>query len=313
MLKGDAEIFQIDPQFQISALALMLYTYIDSPQIDARITHAVATSTSVVPMDACPKTLTVTKSGNGSGEVFAAGALFGTEAGFDCGNVCEGTFDIGSTVTLTATPDGASIFSGWTGDCSSCGSNTTCEISMTSNKTCKATFELLSYVLTSFNAGWNFISFPKLPKNTSLSSIFENKPVRIVWSYDNETKRWKRWRPDFSFNTLSAIEPKKGYWVYADEPFQIETKDWVEPQDKTMTLYPNWNLIGWLGEDGKSVSDALNPLSGNWIIIWSWENGTWRVKHSDSNITLNFEPLQSLYRGKAYWIKVKEEILWNQN
>jgi hypothetical protein len=164
----------------------------------------------------------------------------------------------------------------------------------------------------SFKKGWNFISFPKLPPDTSLSSIFENKPVRIVWSYDNETKRWKRWRPDLSFNTLSAIEPKKGYWVYADEPFQIETKDWIEPQDKTITLYPNWNLIGWLGEDGKSVDQALSSLGDKWIIIWGWEDGVWKARHRDPSVTLNFEPLDILNQGKAYWIKVEEEVLWAQ-
>jgi len=772
-LKGDAQISQIDPQFQISALTLMLYTYIDSPQIDARITHAVATSTSVVPMDACPKTLTVTKSGNGSGTVFATGALFGTEAGFDCGNVCEGTFDIGSTVTLTAAPDGASIFSGGAGDCSSCGSNTTCDITMDADKSCAATFaqnppsseaifqkgpdmnvarmahnaatlpdgrvavfgghgtgfislstaEIFSpttgtfttfqmnyphdtpafvklldgtyliaggssdlgvpsyaesevfdpttntftpvgkmvrfragaggatmsngkaliasawwthndayrygevydpttrtfsatqsfsadrsyaivlptsdgkavvmggmsptgsqgdqpvelfdpstgeitklrntlfqdesgwlihayrgfpssdvqrmpdgrylfiawkntggvtsyrlfafnpetkgndvittypslpdsrtatwfyqpvvdtvrnkayilaslppesdnkqiialyvldlntftlsrssnsyklqdyylggsstvllndgrlmvlggtlgdnfspvshtlfitpqtaqpsilyeisgvakdpdgspigrvvvrlydeggslvkevttsgngsfsislteegfytitfekegysllnppqviylstdqpkvslnlifspspYALMSFKKGWNFISFPKLPPDTSLSSIFGDKPVRIVWGYDNETKRWKRWRPDLSFNTLSAIEPKKGYWVYADEPFQIETKDWIELEDKTITLYPNWNLIGWLGED-----KDLSSIGGSLILIWTWEDGTWYGKHTSLN--LPYPELTTLKKGKAYWIKVTGVVEWNE-
>ena len=148
ILKGDAQISQVDPQFQISALALMLYPYIDSPVIYERTTHAVATSTSVVPIDACPKTLTVTKSGNGSGTVSSQGTLFGSEANFNCGDVCEGSFDIGSMVNIWASPDGSSTFTGWSGDCSSCGTNDTCQITMDADKTCTATFTLNQYTIT---------------------------------------------------------------------------------------------------------------------------------------------------------------------
>ena len=147
-------------------------------------------------------TLDVTKSGNGSGTVTS------NPTGVSCGLDCSESYYANTPVALTAVPDSGSIFSGWAGDCSSCGSSTTCEISMTSNKTCKATFELLSYVLTSFNAGWNFISFPKLPPDTSLSFIFGDKPVRIVWSYDNETKRWREMEiPSMEGSPLPMLPP----------------------------------------------------------------------------------------------------------
>ncbi len=42
----------------------------------------------------------------------------------------------GTDVTLTAETDNRSTFAGWNGDRSSCGSNTTCNITMDANKTC---------------------------------------------------------------------------------------------------------------------------------------------------------------------------------
>jgi hypothetical protein len=53
--------------------------------------------------------LTVNKSGTGSGTVTSS------PAGITCGTACTNGYDAGSIVTLTATPDGNSTFTGWSG------------------------------------------------------------------------------------------------------------------------------------------------------------------------------------------------------
>ncbi len=79
-------------------------------------------------------TLTVTKTGTGSG------TLTSSDGGINCGSDCSESYSSGTSVTLTTTPSTGSTFASWGGDCSSCGTNTACGITMNADKTCTATF-----------------------------------------------------------------------------------------------------------------------------------------------------------------------------
>jgi hypothetical protein len=81
-------------------------------------------------------TLTIAKSGTGGGAVTSStGAI-------SCGTTCAADFDSGTTVTLTATPDGQSTFAGWSGACSGSGS---CTVTIDAAKTVTATFGLAAH------------------------------------------------------------------------------------------------------------------------------------------------------------------------
>jgi uncharacterized repeat protein (TIGR02543 family) len=78
------------------------------------------------------KTLTVAKSGAGTGTVTS------TPAGIDCGATCTLDFDHGTVVTLTPTAATGSTFVGWSGDCSGSGG---CTLTMDQNHSATATFQ----------------------------------------------------------------------------------------------------------------------------------------------------------------------------
>lgn len=104
--------------------------------------------------------LTVTRTGNGSGKVTSQ------PAGVDCGDECEGIeFDHGTEVTLTATPDVNSDFSGWSGACS--GSGATCSVTLDEARTVEAAFSLQKRSLTVTTSGTGSGTVTTDPTGTS--------------------------------------------------------------------------------------------------------------------------------------------------
>ncbi len=79
-------------------------------------------------------TLTVQKSGSGGGVVRST-----NPAGIDCGTDCSQPYDAGTTVSLSATPNGNSTFGGWNGGgCSGTGG---CQVLMSAPQTVTARFD----------------------------------------------------------------------------------------------------------------------------------------------------------------------------
>jgi hypothetical protein len=77
--------------------------------------------------------LTIVKSGSGKG------AVTSSPSGIDCGDACTESYGSEVSVTLTATPENSSVFTGWTG-CDTI-SEKTCKVEMTEDKRVTAAFE----------------------------------------------------------------------------------------------------------------------------------------------------------------------------
>lgn len=88
------------------------------------VSHTVVAATEL-------SSLTVTREGSGSGNVTSGDGLI------QCGAVCFHLYPNGSTVTMTATADAGSNFTGWLGACTGTGS---CQIVIAANNTASATF-----------------------------------------------------------------------------------------------------------------------------------------------------------------------------
>jgi hypothetical protein len=77
--------------------------------------------------------LRVRKTGTGTGTVTSS------PAGIDCGADCGESYPIGTAITLTATADADSTFTGWSGACT--GAAATCTVAMDAAQTATAAFK----------------------------------------------------------------------------------------------------------------------------------------------------------------------------
>ncbi len=84
--------------------------------------------------------LRIRKRGQGGGRVTSA------PAGIDCGATCQAGYPEATEVTLTAAPDGRSVFSSWGGACS--GSQPTCVVRMDQQREVDANFAIRGVALT---------------------------------------------------------------------------------------------------------------------------------------------------------------------
>jgi serine protease len=67
-----------------------------------------------------------------------AGTVTSSPGGINCGGTCSAFYNLGTVVVLTATPQGVSIFNGWTGCDTATGMS--CTITMSKAKTVTANF-----------------------------------------------------------------------------------------------------------------------------------------------------------------------------
>ena len=135
-----------DPVSTMSTLCLVALLLIGSSQVlgqevlqrKADVNQEPAATSTQTPASSSGQTdalplyrLVITKTGSGQGRVWS--------------NPQSADFKKGTAVTIHAAPDSNSIFEAWSGNCS--GTNRTCTVTMTGDKTATASFILKSYTI----------------------------------------------------------------------------------------------------------------------------------------------------------------------
>jgi hypothetical protein len=159
---------------------------ITTPTNSANVEGLLVSTTTVPPQRA----LTVSATGPGSGTISSA------PAGISCGSACTTSYEIGTAVTLTATPAAHSNFLGWSGG--GCSGTGTCRVPIDSDQTVTATFGV-AYTLTVQNSGTG-------------SGVVYSVPAGIqCGSFSGSVCAFK-----FDTGTQVTLSP----WYYADSTFR---------------------------------------------------------------------------------------------
>ena len=121
-------------------------------------------------------------------------------------------------------------------------------------------------------AGWNAISLPADPIDSTLGAVFTNPMVDSVlgWTADNEGS-WRFavrqdgvWSTSDQFGTLTDIEARYGYWVHSEgfirQSVQLATTSRGQdtPRLRAIDTNKGWNFVGVVDQDGDQTEDHFN-------------------------------------------------------
>lgn len=118
-------------------------------------------------------------------------------------------------------------------------------------------------------AGWNAISLPADPIDSTLGAVFTDPMIDSVlgWTAENEGS-WRFavrqdgvWSTSDQFGTLTDIEARYGYWVHSEgfirQSVQLATinRGQDTPRLRAIDTNKGWNFVGVVDQDGDQTQD----------------------------------------------------------
>jgi hypothetical protein len=182
-------------------------------------------------------------------------------------------YDSTTTTTLTAQTPSGYAFTNWDIDNISQNSGLT-QISVNMNTPHNATAHYLYDQTLTLNSGWNMVSFPVLPSDTSFASIFSSVAGYSVYGWSGT-----------SYTIPSNAQAGVGYWVFVPTQTTLDLKSTQPTTSYSANLASGWTIIGSVY--GKTVS-AGSVFDPNPYTLYTW-TGT------------NYASSTTIEPGKAYW------------
>jgi hypothetical protein len=198
-----------------------------------------------------PATLTVQRTGNGTVTSSPGGITCGTG-----GTACSAIFNKDSSVTLTATADSGSIFTGWSGG--GCSGTGTCVVSLTNDTTVTATFTTAT---TLINENFDSVTPTALPSGWSSSIITSNgawathagtvHPASIAAHSGSNLVYFNSWTVSSgsaaalispAFSLSATANNSATFWIYRDSGYNNDDK--VEVYVNTAANLTGATLLG---------------------------------------------------------------------
>ncbi|PKN71784.1 MAG: zinc carboxypeptidase [Candidatus Cloacimonetes bacterium HGW-Cloacimonetes-3] len=153
--------------------------------------------------------------------------------------------------------------------------------------------EVLHAQNISLQPGWNMLSFNIDLGSNDFSSVFGSNLQQIK----NNVRTYS---PNMQshFNTLSSLEPAKGYWVNNTSSATLNIQgQLLSCASNPQALNAGWNLVSYLPDTALAVATALASISTKVLEVQSM-TGTWNPSTGGT--------LSQLVPGMAYWVKVSE-------
>jgi|GEM_PF-5829091 len=257
--------------------------------------------------------LTTNKGGTGNGMVTSS------PAGIDCGSDCKESYKNGTVVTLTATPDAGSLFTGWLGN--GCAGNGQCVLTLNANTTITANFDAMNpmVILTSPNgreiipSGSTYlVEWDAFPIATKFDLVYsmDNGVVWLPIACNLRDTNYNWQVPIPSRNKYGCLVRVTGYDSYgtkigedtSDMTFTVQVAKVISPKKEEILVSGSTWIIQWLTnmtmspvaktivkytcdeENGDETGDETNETNWNKIDVIPGNPGRypWTVPYVSS-------------------------------
>lgn len=172
-----------------------------------------------------------------------------------------------------------------------------------------------SYSIGSLQVGWNMISLPLIPRNSTMPDVLIDLDGNTTWSsmkiYDplDPTDPWKCYgiSKPASLQEISDINNTNGIWLFipdmgslGDGFIRIEGQ---KPTTTVISLTTGWNLVGYPSMTPEKAANTL-PAAADMISVFDAAEPYLVRDETDLNlITMNV--------GEAYWVRTTSDCIWN--
>lgn len=261
-------------------------------------------------------TLTINKTGTGTGTVTSI------PAGINCGADCSEDYAVSTEVTLTATADAPSTFTGWSG--AGCTGTGNCVVTMDAAKAVTASFTQNVHSI-SLVSGWNLVSFNLHPTNSSIANVLA--PVAgqydIVYAWDasgghSGSGNWQKYDPAMGFgNTLDTLDEARGFWIHMTSVGTLNVYG-SRPTSTTVnmtTTAGGWNLVGYPAAGNHAMPEAFSThgIGSDFSIVYANHandsGDPWKMYDAGGPAYAN--DLIVLAPGWGYWVFVSASHPWD--
>jgi len=114
-----------------------------------------------------------------------------------------------------------------------------------------------------------------------------------------------------NYDLSSTLAQPSGIGISFSNNYDNYTGSWYAIEGRDFFYLPleiGWNLFSLpLQPSNTSIPSVLSDISGLYTIVWSCQNGKWKM-YDPANP--GFSDLTSMGPGYGYWIKVTESCTW---
>ena len=161
-------------------------------------------------------------------------------------------------------------------------------------------------------AGWNFISNPLVPGDTSIPTIFIDLDGDTTWTYlqhydgADGADHWKTYNPAYpGAPDLNDVNETMGVWIYVDTVGDgIIRLEGSNPSATTINLVAGWNMVGFPSQtEGYTAGDLKTDSVG--LVT--------RIERFNDAAAYDIEVMPDgdmFLRGQAYWVYATAAYEW---